>query len=139
MQTMQLVLSDASYAKRLKQLLSENGNWPVAIKDIPSFQKGGVVVLDEKVLAGLSAPPDYPDRVVLVTHNDAAILSHAWDLGIRSVVFHTDNASTVLLAIMSAYLRLPKSPPSSQRRVISPSSPSTLLNIDPSTPPPRRD
>ena len=139
MQTIQLVLSEASYAKRLKQLLSENGNWPVAIKDTPSFQKGGVVVLDEKVLAGLSSPPDYPDRVVLVTHNDAGVLSHAWDLGIRSVVFHSDTASTVLLAIMSAYLRLPKSPTASPRRVISPSSPSPLLNIDPSSHRPRRD
>lgn len=137
MHTIQLVLSDASYAKRLKQLLSENGNWPVAIKESPSFQKGGVVVLDEKVLTGL-APPDYPDRVVLVTNNDPAILAHAWDLGIRSVVFHTDTASTVLLAIMSAYLRLPKSPPSHQRRVISPSSPSNLLVIDPNVRPPRR-
>ena len=138
MQTIQIVLSDASYAKRLKQLLSENGNWPVAMKDAPSFHKGGVVVLDEKVLAGLSSPPDYPDRVVLVTNNDPGILSHAWDLGIRSVVFHTDTASTVLLAIMSAYLRLPKSPPSSPRRVISPSSPTTLLNIHPTTPSSRR-
>lgn len=139
MQTIQLVLSDSTYAKRLKQLLSENGNWPVAIKDTPSFNKGGVVVLDEKVLESLSAPPDYPDRVVLVTHNDAAILSHAWDLGIRSVVFHTDTASTVLLAIMSAYLRLPKSPSTASRRVISPNSPTGLLAIDPSAPPSRRE
>jgi hypothetical protein len=139
MQTIQLVLSDAAYARRLKQLLSENGNWPVAIKETPSFHKGGVVVLDEKVLAALSSPPDYPDRVVLVTDNDPAILSHAWDLGIRSVVFHTDTATTVLLAIMSAYLRLPKTPQPVTRRVISPSSPSTLLNIDPTSISPRRD
>jgi hypothetical protein len=131
MQTIQLVMSDASYAKKLKQLLSDNGNWPVSIKDVPAFHKGGVVVLDDKILASLSAPPDYPDRVVLVTKNDPQILSHAWDLGIRSVVFTTDSPSTTLLAIMSAYLRLPKSPQLAPRRVISPNAPSGLLNIAP--------
>jgi hypothetical protein len=134
MQTIQLVLSDASYAKRLKQLLADNGNWPVSIKDIPSFNKCGVVVLDDKILASLGAAPDYPDRVVLVTPNDPDILSHAWDLGIRSVVFNTDSSSTTLLAIMSAYLRLPKSPQVPHRRVISPNTPNQLLNIDPSPP-----
>jgi hypothetical protein len=131
MQTIQLVLSEASYARKLKQLLTDNGNWPVMIKDVPAFHKGGVVVLDEKVLASLSSPPDYPDRVVLVTKNDPEVLSHAWDLGIRSVVFDTDSASTTLLAVMSAYLRLPKPPHTSHRRVISPKAPSGLLNIDP--------
>ena len=131
MQTIQLVLSDAPYARKLKQLLTDNGNWPVTIKDVPGFNKGGVVVLDERVLASLSSPPDYPDRVVLVTKNDPEVLSHAWDLGIRSVVFDTDSASTTLLAIMSAYLRLPKPPQAPHRRVISPKAPSGLLNIDP--------
>jgi hypothetical protein len=131
MQTIQLVLSDASYARKLKQLLCDNGNWPVTIRDNPSFQKGGVVVLDEKVLAGLASSPDYPDRVVLVTHNDPEILSHAWDLGIRSVVYNTDTPGTVLLAIMSAYLRLPKLPQTPHRRVISPNSPNQLLKIAP--------
>ena len=135
MQTIQLVLSDAGFAKRLKQLLSDNGNWPVTIKDVPSFNKGGVVVLDDKVLAALASPPDFPDRVVLVTHNDPEILSHAWDLGIRSVVYETDSASTVLLGIMSAWLRLPKGPPGPHRRVISPSNATQLLSIDPQTPP----
>jgi hypothetical protein len=139
MQTIQLVLSDTAYAKKLKQLLCDNGNWPVTIKEAPVFHKGGVVVLDEKVLAGLASPPDYPDRVVLVTYNEPEILSHAWDLGIRSVVFHSDNSNTVLLAVMSAYLRLPKGPQTSHRRVISPNTPSNLLNIDPNTTPPRRN
>jgi len=133
MQTIQLVLSDSSYAKKLKQLLGDNGNWPVTIKDGPSFQKGGVVVLDDKVLAGLASAPDFPDRVVLVTHNDPEILSHAWDLEIRSVVYNTDAPSTVLLAIMSAYLRLPKAPQMPQRRVISPNSPNPILKIAPHT------
>jgi hypothetical protein len=134
MQTIQLVLSDASYARKLKQLLTDNGKWPVTIKDVPGFHKGGVVVLDEKVLTSLAAPPDYPDRVVLVTRNDPRVLSQAWDLGIRSVVFTTDSPSTTLLAIMSAYLRLPKSPHMAPRRVISPNAPNGLLNIDPLAP-----
>ena len=131
MQTIQLVMSDAAYAKKLKQLLADNGNWSVTIKDTPSFQKGGVVVLDERVLAGLSSPPDYPDRVVLVTNNDPELLSHAWELGIRSVVFHTDTASTMLLAILSAYLRLPKAPQSVARRGITPTGPNQLVALDP--------
>jgi hypothetical protein len=138
MQTIQLVLSDASFARKLKQLLSDNGNWPVAIRDVPSFQKGGVVVLDEKVLAGLASPPDFPDRVVLVTRNEPAILSHAWDLGIRSVVYDSDTPSTILLGIMSAWLRLPKAPNQPHRRVISPNGPTQLLNIDPQARPTRR-
>ena len=131
MQTIQLVLSDASHAKQLKQLLADNGNWPVAIKDVPTFHKGGVVVLDEKVLAGLTSAPDYPDRVVLVTDNDPNLLSHAWDLGIRSVVFHTDTPGTTLLAIMAAYLRVPKPPQATPRRGISPTGPNELVTIHP--------
>ena len=134
MQTIQLVLTDANYAKKLKALLCENGNWQVAIKDTPVFHKGGVVVLDERVLLALQSPPDYPDRVVLITRNEPSILAHAWDLGIRSVVFQSDTPSTMLLAIMSAYLRLPKSAAAPGRRVLSPKTPTTLLSIDPHTP-----
>ena len=131
MLTIQLVLTDANYAKKLKTLLCENGNWQVAIKDVPVFNKGGVVVLDERVLLALDSPPDYPDRVVLITRNESSILAHAWDLGIRSVVFQTDTPSTVLLAIMSAYLRLPKTAGAPGRRVLSPKRTGPLLSIDP--------
>src|SRR3954454_2037976 len=127
MQTIQLVLSDAAYARKLKQLLAENGNWPVSIKEVPGFGKGGVVVLDNSVLMGLASPADFPDRVVLITPNDPAILSHAWDLGIRSVVYNTDSPGTLLLAIMSAWLRLPKEPAGTpNRRGISPKAPTSL-------------
>jgi hypothetical protein len=131
MQTIQLVLSDHTFAKRLKQLLAENGNWPVVIKDTPSFHKGGVVVLDDTVLAGLGAPPEFPERVVLVTRNEPQLLARAWEMGIRSVLYDTDAPNTVLLAVMAAYLRLPRTPQMPQRRVLSPSAPSGLLNIDP--------
>jgi hypothetical protein len=133
MQTIQLVLSDHSFAKRLKQLLSENGNWPVAIKDAPAFQKDGVVVLDDSVLAGLAVPPEHPERVVLVTRNEPALLARAWELGIRSVLYDTDAPNTVLLAVMAAYLRLPRSPEMPQRRVLSPNAPTGLLHIDPAS------
>jgi hypothetical protein len=133
MQTIQLVLSDHTFAKRLKQLLAENGNWPVAIKDSPAFHKGGVVVLDDSVLAGLTVPPPHPDRVVLVTRNEPALLARAWEMGIRSVLYETDAPNTVLLAVMAAYLRLPRSPEMPQRRVLSPNAPSGLLHIDPTS------
>jgi hypothetical protein len=131
MQTIQLVLSDHTFAKRLKQLLAENGNWPVIIKDVPSFEKGGVVVLDGSVFAGLTAPPHYPERVVLVTHNQPELLARAWEMGIRSVLYDTDAPDTVALAVMAAYLRLPRNPQMPQRRVLSPSAPSGLLAITP--------
>lgn len=131
MHTIQLVLSDHTFAKRLKQLLAENGNWPVAIKDMPGFHKGGVVVLDDSVLTALSAPPDYPERVVLVTRNQPDLLARAWEMGIRSVLYDTDAPNTVALAVMAAYLRLPRTPEMAQRRVLSPSAPTALLSIDP--------
>jgi hypothetical protein len=131
MQTIQLVLSDVTYARKLKQLLSASGTWSVVIREFPVFDNGGVVVLDETVLAGLSSAPPNPDRVVLVTNNDPELLSSAWDLGIRSVVYHSDSPSTVLLAIMSAFLRVPKSARQSSRRAISPRAPRGLLTIDP--------
>jgi hypothetical protein len=137
MQTIQLVLTDNAFANRVKQLLAENGNWPVAIQEVPSFDRGGVVVLDDTVLAGLAAPPDFPDRVVLVTRNVPELLAHAWELGIRSVVYDTDAPSTVILAVMAAYLRLPRTPEMPQRRVLSPTAPSSLLTIDPSSSPSR--
>jgi hypothetical protein len=138
MQTIQLVLSDHAFARKLKQLLAENGNWPVVIKDAPSFHKGGVVVLDDVVFTGLVAPPDYPDRVVLVTRNEPQLLARAWEMGIRSVLYETDTPNTILLAVMAAYLRLPRSPEMPQRRVLSPSAPSGLLNIDPLPRTPKR-
>ena len=138
MQTIQLVLTDHAFAKRLKQLLAENGNWPVAIKEVPSFHKGGVVVVDDKVLSALAAPPEFPDRVVLVTRNVPELLARAWELGIRSVVYDTDSPSTVIFAVMAAYLRLPRTPEMPQRRVLSPNAPSGLLTIDPANGPSRR-
>jgi hypothetical protein len=128
MQSVQLVLSDGAYAKKLKQLLAESGNWAVSIKDAPSFHKHGVVVLDEKILAAMACAPEYADRIVLITNNDPDALSHAWNLGIRSVVFHSDPPGTTLLAIMAAYLRLPKLPQSPHRRGISPNGPNPILN-----------
>jgi hypothetical protein len=95
-------------------------------------------VLDDTVLAGLAAPPDYPDRVVLVTRNVPELLAHAWELGIRSVVYDTDSPSTVIFAVMAAYLRLPRTPEMPQRRVLSPNAPSSLLTIDPAAGPSRR-
>jgi hypothetical protein len=130
-QTIQLVLSNAVFAKKLKQLLADNGNMPISIRETPTFSKG-VIVLDDTVLGTLESPPDFPDRVVLITRNDPAILSHAWDLGIRSVVYNTDPAGTLLLAIMSAWLRLPKQPAGTpNRRVISPKGPTPLTVLDP--------
>ena len=135
MYSIQLAMSDASNAKRLQRLLLDNGNWPVHVTNAPDFERGGVIVMDEETLLRLSSAPTYPDRVVLMTHNNAEVLERAWDFGIRSVVYPTETTSTMLLAIMSACLRTPpKETP--RKRVISPKSMAATLPILPPTPSP---
>jgi hypothetical protein len=68
-----------------------------------------VLVLDEDALARTALPLPYPERVVLIARKDPQHLSQAWDAGIVSVVSDDDPPSTVLLAIMAAALRVPRS------------------------------
>jgi hypothetical protein len=43
--------------------------------------------------------------VVLITRDDPGSLRNAWDAGVNSVVFDRDPLNTVVLAILSAFLR----------------------------------
>ena len=131
MQTIQIVLSDAGFAEKLQQCLTDNGSWPVDIRQAPAFGKGGIVVLDDMVLTGLASAPDYPDRVVLIATHRPGVEERAWDMGIRSVVHSGDSIGTILLAIMSAYLRLPKSAEMPRQRVTSPTAASNIVQIPP--------
>lgn len=111
MDTVQLSIHDASYAAALRELLERNGNYVVCSGAVPDPRRTGVMVVDSDALELLPLPLPNPERVVLITRNDAEHLSQAWNSGIRSVVFCDDPLSTAMLAIMAAGLRVSKPEP----------------------------
>lgn len=106
MATIQLALSDTRAADELKRMLSGSTSCQVTCVDRPDVNTAGVLVVDAATLALLPQPIDNPERVVLITHDDAPALKSAWESGVSSVVFDRDPLSTVVLAILSACLRL---------------------------------
>jgi hypothetical protein len=106
MQTVQLAIADAEYAAIVREALSRNCAWHVDAVKNPDLSLPCVVVLDEVTFARLLLPLAHPERVVLITRKDPQLLAQAWDAGIVSVVSMEDPVSTVLLAIMSAALRV---------------------------------
>jgi hypothetical protein len=111
METVQLTIKDASYASALGDLLRRNGTREVRKVEAPDPNLEGVIVVDSEALDGLPLPLLNPERVVLITRNDAEHLATAWNAGVRSVVFNEDPLSTAVLAIMAAELRVPKADP----------------------------
>lgn len=105
METVQLCMRDSRYACALQGLLERTGHAQVSRVEIPDSSLGGVVVVDEEGLERLPIAAVNPERVVLITHNDAGHLAQAWEAGVRSVVFCEDSLSTAVLAIMAAELR----------------------------------
>ncbi len=108
MQTVQLAISDHTYANALCEALKRGGSWDVMPVESPDTGQDGVLVLDEDSLGRLQLPMKHPERVVLITRNDPRLLARAWEAGIISVLFHNASPNTVLLAIMSASLRNPR-------------------------------
>jgi hypothetical protein len=108
METVQLTISDASYASALRDLLERGGTLSVCCVDVPDTRRDGVIVVDADGLDRLPSPLLNPERVVLITRNDSEHLADAWNAGIRSVVFNEDPLSTAVLAILAAELRVPK-------------------------------
>lgn len=127
--TVQLAVADPVYASALREALSRSGPWHVLSVQQPDLCQRGVLVLDEDALDRLPMPLSCPERVVLITHKDAQHLSRAWDAGIVSVVSNNDPPNTVLLAIMAAALRVPKSQAVAAPGGISPNPPSTAAPI----------
>ncbi len=123
MQTVQLAFVDAAYAATVREALSRNCAWQVETVAVPDFSQPCVVVLDEAAFARLLPPLFNPERVVLVTRKDPQQLAHAWDAGIVSVVSMEDPVSTVLLAIMSAALRISSGFSPSERSIPGPLPP----------------
>jgi hypothetical protein len=51
-------------------------------------------------------PIERPERIVVITPNEARRLEGDWQAGIRCVVFDSDPARTMALAVMAAALRV---------------------------------
>jgi hypothetical protein len=132
MQTVQLAIVDSVYAAALREALARSGPWHVECVCAADPGETCVLVLDEESLGRLRLPLPCPERVVLITRKDPEKLSHAWDLGIVSVVSANDPPSTILLAIMAAALRVPKPQPAASCSGISPNRPVPSGPISPS-------
>lgn len=105
MNCIQLALSNAAKADLLRSLLSRSTQLPVHCVESPSIEEACVVVVDPSHLRMMTSPLAFPERVVLITQNDATHLKDAWEAGVNSVVSDQDPPNTVVLAILSACLR----------------------------------
>jgi hypothetical protein len=131
MQTIQLAITDSAYEAALREALAHSGPWHVECVKTPRPGERCVLVMDEACLNSVSLPLPYPERVVLLTSKYPTNLSHAWDVGIVSLVSPEDPLSTVLLAIMAAALRVPKPQAATILGGISPSKPAATAPISP--------
>jgi hypothetical protein len=120
MQTVQLAIADAGYETALREALIRSGPWTVTSVAAPDTSQKAVLVIDEDAFNMLPLPVPAPERVVLITRKNPHSLSKAWDAGIVSVVSVDDPPNTILLAIMAAALRVPKSPNFDTHRGVSP-------------------
>jgi hypothetical protein len=109
METIQIAIANASYATALRDLLARNAGWRILSVEAPDLRIEGVVVVDTQALDRLPSVIENPQRVVLITPNEASHLAKAWEAGIVSVVFADDPMNTAILAIMAARLRVTKS------------------------------
>ncbi|HTQ52808.1 MAG TPA: hypothetical protein VMI94_00015 [Bryobacteraceae bacterium] len=131
MQTIQLAITDPAYEAALRDALARSGPWHVESVETPRPGERCVLVMDEASLSRVPLPLPYPERVVLLTRKDPTNLSHAWEAGIVSLVSPDDPPSTVLLAIMAAALRVPKSQPAAVLGGNSPSRPVSAAPLSP--------
>lgn len=107
MHTVQIVMANRDYARKLEALLVRDGCHEVLQSEAPDFDRNGVIVLDAASFRGLRRLPPRPDQVVLVSGREESALRQAWDAGLRSVVYTDEPPQTTLLAIMAAELRSP--------------------------------
>ncbi len=134
MQKIQLAIVDSTYEAALREALVRSGPWHVESVETPQPAEKCVLVMDEVRLNQLPLPLPFPERIVLLTRKDPAHLSHAWEAGIVSLVSPDDPPSTVLLAIMAAALRVPKSQTVADLGGISPSKSVSAAPISPAFP-----
>jgi hypothetical protein len=105
MSCIQLALSNAAKADLLRSLLCRSTQLPIHCVEAPCIEEACVVVVDPSHLRMIPLPLAFPERVVLITKNDANHLKDAWEAGVNSVVSEQDPPNTVVLAILSACLR----------------------------------
>jgi hypothetical protein len=120
MYTVQLAVGNAPYSATLSDLLTHAETCCVTEVALPDPRQPGVLVVNEQTLECLPTPVDHPERIVLITPNEAPRLERAWQAGIRCVVFDSDPPRTMALAVMGAALR-----------VRSPNTPQSPANITP--------
>jgi hypothetical protein len=106
MYTVQLAVGNAPYGAVLSDLLMHTENCSVTAMDKPDPRQPGVMVVNEKTIESLPTPIERPERIVLITPNEARGLERAWQAGIRSVIFDSDPPRTMALAVMAAALRV---------------------------------
>jgi hypothetical protein len=131
LQTVQLAIADAVYASTVREALSRNCAWHVESVDRPDLSQACVLVLDEVGFARLPLPLSNPERVVLITRKDPQHMAQAWEAGIVSMVSMEDPVSTVLLAIMSAALRIGTAHSAAAPSGISPNESPVAAHIPP--------
>ena len=101
----QVAMSDQGRADTLCGLLARSAGVPVRRVERPDFESACVVVFDAARFAQCAGQLQYPERVVLITPNDAGHLGAAWDAGINSVLSDQDPLNTVVLAVLATCLR----------------------------------
>lgn len=106
MYTVQLAVGNAPYGATLSDLLTHTESCSVTPVDKPDPNQPGVMVVNEKTVDSLPSPIERPERIVLITPNEARRLERAWQAGIRCVVFDSDPPRTMALAVMAAALRV---------------------------------
>lgn len=110
MQLIQMAVADNPFTAAVQQELERNGEWVVVRVENPDLSLDGIILVDEPVLERIVSAIPNPERVVLVCRNHSALLAHAWEVGIISVVFESDSPETAMLAVLSAALRVPHPP-----------------------------
>jgi hypothetical protein len=106
MTTVQVAVCDVQLAHRLESLLFQCGRHIVRVVRQPDFSLDGVIVIDSKMLDNPLYFAEQPDRFVVITPNDQAVLAKIWEAGVPHVVFEDDSAKTAELAVSAAEIRL---------------------------------
>jgi hypothetical protein len=117
MGSIQIVLSDPAKAETLRSLIARSTTTCVDCFDLPDFDRACVVVMDWARFQELGSRVERPERLVLITSNQAGHLRQAWDAGVSSVLSEQDSLNTVALAVLGACLNsgAGKSRPAEQR------------------------
>lgn len=99
----QIALSNARLAERLRELLLHTGALRIDVVDAADQLDDGVIVTDAERLPRPGAIRK-PERYVAIAPRRDEALECAWNAGVKSVVYDTEPISTVVLAVMAARL-----------------------------------